>query len=63
MVVRTEIVKERVPPAFLIPPPPNWSKPGGPATAGDFVERGDVNGSARNVCAMRLAKVAEWDKP
>ncbi|RWE78531.1 MAG: hypothetical protein EOS63_17400 [Mesorhizobium sp.] len=62
MVVKTVTVKDRVPPAFLIPPPSNWSKPGGPATVGDFVERGDVNGSARNVCAMRLAKVSEWDK-
>ncbi|RWN30140.1 MAG: hypothetical protein EOR97_17360 [Mesorhizobium sp.] len=63
MIVKTEIVKERVPPAFLIPPPPNWSKPGGPASVGDFVERGDVNASARNVCAVRLAKVTEWNKP
>lgn len=62
MVVKTEIVKERVPPAYLIPPPANWSKPGGPQNVGDFVERGDVNGAARNVCAIRLAKVTDWDK-
>ncbi|MER8964475.1 hypothetical protein NKI25_01925 [Mesorhizobium sp. M0808] len=55
-------VKERIPPAFLIPCPPNWRKLGGPAVAGDFVERGDVNGAARDVCAARLAKVADWDK-
>ena len=62
MVVKTVAVKERVPPAYLIPCPPNWSKPGGPATVGDYVGRGDVNGAARDVCSMRLAKVAEWDK-
>ncbi|TGQ95436.1 hypothetical protein EN851_07925 [Mesorhizobium sp. M8A.F.Ca.ET.208.01.1.1] len=62
MVVKYVTVERRIPAPLLRPPPPAWSKPGGPAVTGDFVERGDVNEAGLRVCTAQVKKIGEWDK-
>jgi hypothetical protein len=61
VVVRTEIVRPKLPAALLAPCPPGWSKAGGPATTGDFVERGDVDEAGLACREVRLAGIRKWN--
>ncbi|RWG80960.1 MAG: hypothetical protein EOQ69_19450 [Mesorhizobium sp.] len=62
MVVKYVTVERHVPDALKRPAPPAWSKPGGPLTTNDFVERGDVNEAGLKVCSAQIRKLGEWDK-
>ncbi|MDX8513509.1 hypothetical protein [Mesorhizobium captivum] len=62
MVVKYVTVERHIPAALIRPPPPTWSKPGGPQVTGDFVERGDVNEAGLRVCTAQVRKIAEWDR-
>lgn len=61
VVVRTEVIQKKIPPALLAPCPPAWSKAGGPATTGDFVERGDVNEAGIKCRDAALAGIRKWN--
>lgn len=56
--VRTEIVRDKLPDALLAPVPPAWSKP--VKTTGDFIERGDQDAAALRVCRAQVDAIRKW---
>ncbi|TIR00818.1 hypothetical protein [Mesorhizobium sp.] len=62
VVVKYVTVERHIPASLIRPPPPGWSKPGGPEITADFIERGDVNETALRVCTAQIRKIAEWDR-
>jgi hypothetical protein len=62
VVTKTVTLERHIPAALIRPCAPKWSKPGGPATTGDFVERGDVNEMRLTACAAQVRKIIAWDK-
>lgn len=61
VVVKYVIVERHIPAPLKRKPPAIWSKPGGPAVTGDFIERGDVNEAGLRVCTAQVDKINKWD--
>jgi hypothetical protein len=62
VVTKTVTLERHIPASLKRPCDPKWAKPGGPATTGDFVERGDVNELRLTACAAQVRKIIAWDR-
>ena len=60
VVVKTVVVKERIPAALIKPCPPPYRKP--IETTGGFIERGDQNEAALATCSAQVDGIRAWDQ-
>lgn len=59
VIVKTEVVKDRVPGALLKPCPKEYSKE--IQVTGDFVARGDTNAAGLKTCSAQVDSIRKWD--
>lgn len=62
VVTEQKIVKRRIPQSYFASCGQRWSKPGGPATTQDFVDRGDIAEAGWACRDAQLNKIKNWDK-
>lgn len=62
VVIEQRFVERHIPASLKRPCPKIWSKPGGPAVTGDYVDKGDVNEAGLRICSARMNKIIAWDK-
>lgn len=62
MVVKYVMVERHIPASLKRKCQGIWSKPGGPAVTGDWIERGDVNEIGLVKCSAQMGKIIQWDK-
>lgn len=62
LVVQHQIVKAKVPDAYLAPCGGRWRKEGGPAVTQDFIARGDVALAALDCRDAQIDKIIKWNR-